>query len=210
MTAGAALRVVPPELVERVQPVSLAFEQRLPVAESLHTLLPGGIQRGSTVAVSGTGATTVALTVLAAPSQADAWAAVVGDGSIGLCAAEEHGVVLHRLVVVDAGPSGGATWATAVAAVVDAFDLVLVELGTGPVSDRDARRLVARAKERGSVLVLVGAGWPGTADVELQVTGSAWEGLGQGDGALRHRRLAVQTRGRRGASRARVGELLVG
>jgi hypothetical protein len=210
VTAGAALRVVPPELVERVQPVSLAFEQRLPVAESLHTLLPGGIQRGSTVAVSGTGATTVALTVLAAPSQADAWAAVVGDGSIGLCAAEEHGVVLHRLVVVDAGPSGGATWATAVAAVVDAFDLVLVELGTGPVSDRDARRLVARAKERGSVLVLVGAGWPGTADVELQVTGSAWEGLGQGDGALRHRRLAVQTRGRRGASRARVGELLVG
>jgi hypothetical protein len=210
VAAGAALRVVPPELVERVQPVSLAFEQRLPVAESLHTLLPGGIQRGSTVAVSGTGATTVALTVLAAPSQADAWAAVVGDGSIGLCAAEEHGVVLHRLVVVDAGPSGGATWATAVAAVVDAFDLVLVELGTGPVSDRDARRLVARAKERGSVLVLVGAGWPGTADVELQVTGSAWEGLGQGDGALRHRRLAVQTGGRRGASRARVGELLVG
>lgn len=212
---SAALRIVPPELAERVRPVSLALEQRLPVDERLQPLLPFGIQRGTTVTLTGSGATTVALTVLAAPLQADAWAAVISDGSLGLGslgmgAAEELGVVLHRLVAVEAGAPTNPSWAPAVAAAVDAFDVVLVDLlGSGAVRDRDARRLAARAKERGSVLVVVGTGWPGVPEVELTVAANEWDGLGAGCGVLARRRLVVEATGRRGAGRPRCAELIL-
>src|SRR6266540_2908005 len=70
-----------------------------------------------------------------------------------------------------------------------------------------ARRLAARARERRSVLLLVGAGWPIPPDLRLAVTASQWEGLGQGDGRLEARKVEVAAAGRGAAVRERRAKL---
>jgi hypothetical protein len=195
-------------LAERVRPVTLAREHRVPVAEPLQPLLPGGgLRRGSLVSVSvvrGTsGATSLALALVAEASAAGAWVAGVGLGSLGLAAAAEMGVALERFVLV-AAPDRG-SWPTVVAALVDGFDLVLVDPARG-MRAADARRLAARTRERGSVLIQLGDA-SASSDVRLQVTRTAWEGLGDGHGHLRVRRVRVETGGRGEASRPRAADL---
>lgn len=125
-------------LVERVRPTTLATDQRLPVLPALEPLVPGGgLRRGSTLSIDGPAATSLALATAAAASQAGAWVAAVGFPSLGLVAAAELGVALGRLVLVaspdtDPGPDNEtAAWAAAVAALVDAFEIVLVRSGMG-------------------------------------------------------------------------------
>jgi hypothetical protein len=88
--------------------------------------------------------------------------------------------------------------------------VVLVAAGPG-VRRRaaDARRLVARVRERGAVLVTVGGDLPGQpGNVQLTVTAARWEGLGEkGSGYLRRRRVSVVASGRGEASRPRRAEL---
>jgi hypothetical protein len=196
-------------LGERVRPVTLAREQRLVVLEPLAPLLAGGgLRRGSVVGVAAAprcgGAGTLALALTAAASAAGSWVAGVGLDSLGLVAAAELGVALERLVLV-AAPERSA-WPTVVAALVDGFDVVLVRPGRG-LRPADARRLVARARERGTVLVAVGATWADGADVRLTVQASTWEGLGEGHGHLRARRVTVGAEGRGEASRPRQVDL---
>jgi hypothetical protein len=202
-----------PELKNLVRPVSLARERTLPVLPALADLLPeGGLRRGSTVAVSGVdprasrseaearpGATSLALALLAGPSQAGSWCAAVGLPSLGLVAAAEVGVALERFPLV-ARP--GDDWPAVVAALVDAVDVVLVGLPRH-VRSGDARRLVARARDRGAVLVTTGGSKALAADVRLSVVASAWEGLGEGHGLLRARRMDVVASGRGAAARER-------
>jgi len=69
-----------------------------------------------------------------------------------------------------------------------------------------ARRLAARARERGAVLVPLDA-WSEAADLRLAVTASAWQGLGQGHGTLRARRVEVVATGRGPAARERRAHL---
>ena len=66
-----------------------------------------------------------------------------------------------------------------------------------------ARRLVARARERRAVLVVVPgrAGWPEPPDLQLRIDDVAWEGVGGGEGHLRRRRMTVTATGRRSAVR---------
>src|SRR5438067_7818070 len=163
------------ELSDQTRPVSLAGERTLPVLPALAGLLPeGGLRRGSTVAVSGDaprasrseaearpGATSLALALLAGPSQAGSWCAAVGLPSLGLVAAAEVGIALERFPLV-ARP--GDEWPAVVAALVDAVDVVLVGLPRH-VRSGDARRLVAKARDRGAVLVTTGASL--AADVRL-------------------------------------------
>jgi hypothetical protein len=181
--------------------VSLAGEHVLPVAPALAPLLPGGaLRRGSSVGVEGAaGATSLALALLAEATATGSWAAAVGVPSIGLAAAAELGVTLGRLVMVaDPGPR---SWATTTATLVDAFDLVLVR-PSGRVRAGDARRLAARARERGAVVVHAGgAPWPEAHDVRLTVESARWEGLGHGHGHLQARRVDVVAGGRRAAGR---------
>jgi len=185
-----------PELKNLARPVSLARERTLPVLPALAGLLPeGGLRRGSTVTVSG--ATSLALALAAGPSQAGSWCAAVGLPSLGLVAAAEVGVVLERFPLV-ARP--GNEWPVVVAALVDAVDVVLVCLPRH-VRSGDARRLVAKARDRGAVLLTTGGEL--TADVRLSVTNCAWEGLGQGHGRLRARRIDVVATGRGAAARER-------
>ena len=190
------------EVAARARPVALAREHVLPVLEPLQPLLPDGLRRGSTVAVGDS--TSLALALLAGPSGNGSWAAAVGVSSLGLAAAAELGVALDRLVVVADPPPE--SWATVVAALVDALDVVLLR-ARRRVSVGDARRLIARARERGAVLVMLGDSWPEAPDVRLSITSAEWKGIGDGYGHLQARRVMIESSGRRAAARTRRVEL---
>ena len=130
-----------------------------------------------------------------------------GSGSLGLVAASELGVSFERLVVVADPGRERAGWASVVAALVDGFDVVLVAADCR-LRAPDARRLVARVRERGAVLVAVGGELPGErSPLRLTVTSSRWEGLGEGWGHLQGRRVTVEAGGRGEAARGRRAEL---
>jgi hypothetical protein len=198
------------ELAERVRPVTLTREQRLPVLPVLERLLPGaGLRRGATVSVGtaagASGATSLALALVARASVDGSWVAAVGLPSLGLVAADELGVALERLVLV-AAPERDA-WGGVVAALVDGFDLVVLHAGRTGVRPADARRLVARARERGAVLLQLGPGWPEGADLTLQITRARWEGLDAGHGHLRARKVRVRRAGRGEAAQPQLLDL---
>jgi hypothetical protein len=186
------------ELAARARPVALAREHVLPVLEPLQPLLPDGLRRGSTVAVGDS--TSLALALVAGASGAGLWTAAVGVSSLGLAAAAELGVALDRFVVVAEPPRDA--WATVLATLVDALDVVLVRC-RHRVKGNDARRLIARARERGAVLVLLGDSWPEAPDLQLSIVHSQWEGIGAGHGHLQARRITIESGGRRAAARAR-------
>lgn len=210
---SAATSAALAELTARVQPEVLAEQRRLPVHPALSTAIPGGLRRGSTLSVDGPAATSLALAAVAEASRDGAWIAAVGFPSLGLLAAAEAGIAIGRFVMVAApetaiGPDDESdAWASAVAALIDAFEVVLVR-AEHRVRPRDGRRLVARARERGSVVVQVGAEhWSEGADVTLEVVHAEWEGLADGHGHLRSRRVTVVGGGRREAARPRRAEL---
>lgn len=194
-------------LAEAVRPVALAREQRLTVLSPLEPLLSGGgLRRGSLVGVQGPTATSLALALAAGASQSGSWVAAVGLPSLGLAAADGLGVALERLVLVAAPPSK--SWATVVASLVDGFDIVLVRASRS-LRAADSRRLTARARERGTVLIALGGSPAGSdaPDVSFEVVRSRWEGLGDGHGHLRARRVTVEVSGRREAARHRRVDL---
>jgi hypothetical protein len=174
----------------------------LPVAPELSGLLPQrGLRRGSTVAVAAGravpagGSTSLLLALLAEASRSGSWCAVVGLPSLGALAAQESGIDLERFALV---PDPGPDWPTVIAALIDGVDVVVTAV-PGRVAPTIADRLVARARQRGSVLMPFGE-WPG-ADVTLQVTASRWEGLSLGRGRLRRREVTILARGRGAAAR---------
>ena len=176
----------------------LADERLLPVLPALRPLLPHqGLRRGTTVAVARSAA--LALALVAGASAAGSWVAAVGLPDLGIVAAAETGIALERLALVPV--PGARAWPTVVAAFLDAVDVVLVRSPAG-LPAAPARRLAARARERGAVLVPLGA-WSEPADLRLAVTSSDWHGLGQGHGSLRARRVEVVASGRGAAARER-------
>lgn len=180
-------------------PVSLAGEQVLEVLPALREVLPAGLTRGSVVRAEGAVATSLALTLAAGPSQAGSWTGVVGLPSLGLQAAAELGVALERLLLVGAPAPG--EWPTVVATLLDGVDVVLAA-PPRTLRPADGRRLAARARERGAVLVLVGQG--AEPEAELVVSAEAsWEGLEPGAGHLRARLVTLVVQGRRAAARPR-------
>jgi hypothetical protein len=224
------------QVAERAAPVTLARERTLPVLEALQPLLPdGALARGSVVGVrGGAGATSLALALAAGASQAGSWTVVLGLPSVGLAAAAELGVALDRLALVALPAHDPTAWAPALAAVVGAVDVVVLD-GRVALRAGEVRRLTARARERGTVVVPVVPGdlavpppaprdrsarparegrgradvpvGPWTTDLTLTAEASAWEGLGGGHGHLRRRRVAVAAEGRGRAARPRRTEL---
>ena len=161
----------------------------LTLAPTAAPVLPAG--------APGNGGTSLLLALLSAASRSGSWCAVVGVPALGVLAAAESGIALDRLALV---PNPGPDWPTVVAALIDGVDVVVTAV-PGTVSAAIASRLVARARQRGSVLVPFGR-WAG-ADVTLQVTQGRWDGLGAGRGRLRRRRVTVMARGRGAATRPR-------
>lgn len=195
-------------LGDRIRPLSLATERVLSVPAALAGLLPeGGLRRGSVVHLDGAGATSLAVALLGEASRSGAWVAAVGLPTLGLAAAAELGLDLERLVLV--APPEPARWGAVAAALVGAFEAVVVQ-PTHRVRAADARRLEARTRERGTVLVQVGGrsdAWPHAVDLHLSVSAATWTGLHDGHGRLRSRRAVVEVQGRRSADRARRTEL---
>ncbi len=186
-------------LAERVRPVAASRTRLLPVLPPIAALLPdGGLRRGSVVRCTGEAASSLAMAVAAGPSAAGSWCATVGTEEMGVLAAAGYGLDLERLVVVRAAPG---EWAVATAVLVDGIDLVVL---APPRRARSAaaRTLVARARERGAVLLVVEERpGPFPAELELVVEAAQWQGLAEGAGRLRSRRVTVVARGRGSAAR---------
>lgn len=187
-----------PVLAELVRPVTLAGDQLLAVPDSLASLFPwGGLQRGWNVGVTGEGSWSLAMAIWAEALGAEGWVAIVGCPDLGLAAASQAGVRLDRVIVVETPPAG--QWATVVAALLEAFDIVAVD-PLVRVGQREARRLSARAREQGAVMFHLDGGrnWPTALDLTLtgRVT-TGWQGIGAGHGHLTKRSFAVDAIGRR-------------
>jgi hypothetical protein len=141
----------------------------------------------------------LALALLAGPSLAGAWTAVVGVDDFGAEAAAEMGVDLRRTVLV---PDPGELWLEATSALVDVVTLVVLRPPV-PVSARAASRVAARLRKRSAALVSWGP-WPG-AEASLSLRASRWSGVEYGHGRLRSRRVVVDVC--RGTAPARSAEL---
>lgn len=190
-----------PRQAAQVRTVAPSGARVLPVPASLAGLLPsGGLDQGTTVVVRGS--TSLTLSLVAEASRTGTWVALVGLSRVGVLAAHQLGLDLEKVVLVPApGPDGPVV----VAALLDGVGLVVV--GDVALSDADRRRLSARARERGAVLLST-ASWPG-AHVVLTAEAEQWEGLGQGHGRLRSRRLRVRGGGRGAAGRGWLAEVVV-
>jgi hypothetical protein len=148
------------------------------------------------------GSTAFLLTLLASATSEGSWAAVVGMPDLGLLAASEIGVALHRLALV---PAPGKALASVVAALLDGVDLVGIAAADlvrdGTKGQAMARRLAARARNRGTVLIPFGAGglWP-AAELRLSATDCRWTGIENGCGYLAGDDTTVTVRGRGSAA----------
>ncbi|WP_020013062.1 hypothetical protein [Promicromonospora sukumoe] len=175
----------------------------LPVHPHLAALLPdGGLRAGTTVLVRGS--TSLLLTLLAEASRDGAWTVLVGYPAAGLAAAADAGCDLARTLVVPLPAGSGVDAPAVLAALIDGMDVVVV----GPevaLLDQDRRRLTARARDRGTVLLPTApsgaaGGWAG-AHVVLEATAGDWAGVDHGVGWLRRRTLRVRRTGRGSAAR---------
>ncbi|GAA4851973.1 hypothetical protein GCM10023201_51080 [Actinomycetospora corticicola] len=193
-----------PEPAPPPEPAHDPEQALLPVPGALAGLLPwGGLRRGSTVSVHGS--TALLLALVARASRAGSWCALVGLPGVGMAAAHEAGLDLARTALV---PRPGPRPSTVVAALVDGVDVVVLG-GASAWRAGDRQRLAARVRQKGAVLVPVGA-WPG-ADVELHASGGTWSGLlGDGAGRLRSRRVHLRCAARGRARDLRSDVLLPG
>ena len=200
--AGPSPRGAQPELEAEPEPARDPERALLPVAGPLTGLLPwGGLRRGSTVSVHGS--TALLLALVAEASRAGSWCALVGLPGVGLAAADEAGLDLGRTALV---PRPGPRPASVVATLVDGLDVVVLG-GASAWRAGDRQRLAARVRQKGAVLIPVGA-WPG-ADAELHATGGTWSGLlGDGAGRLRSRQVHLRCAAR-GRARDRTEDVLL-
>lgn len=201
-------RAVARALAERIRPLVPAGDRRLEVDGPLAPLVDGGVGRGSTVTIEGIGATSLALALAAALSPGR-WCVVVGLDELAPIGALEAGIDPARCAFV--GVDDGDRVAEVLAALVVAIDVVVVDarLSVRPAA---VRRLGARVRERGGVVVVVhpdggsiGASWSG--DVVMAVRAGTWDGPGRGDGHLQSRSVVVDVTGRGRAARPRRHEL---
>lgn len=199
------------ELADRIRPVVLAREAVLPVIGPLQSLLPdAGLIRGSTLTVGGSGATSLALRLIAGPSQAGSWVAIVGLNDLAPVAVFEAGLDSERVAFIEPGCSE--RLAELVAALIGAVDVIVLDARLS-ITASSSRRLASRCRERGSILVVVSpereriTHW--SADRSFLTSAVRWEGLGCGYGHLRSRRLHVEVSGRGRASRRLQHELLL-
>jgi hypothetical protein len=145
----------------------------------------------------------LALALMAGPSRAGGWCAVVGVDDFGVEAAGALGVDLDRTVLV---PEPGDQWLEVTAALVDVATVVVVR-PPGRVAEQVADRLAARLRKRSAALVAQERSpgdWP-RCEVRLTTREPAWSGAGAGHGHLRARRLVVEAQ--RGTAPPRRGAL---
>ena len=115
------------------------------------------------------GARSLPVGIAAAVSAAGGHVAIVGLPDFGLLAAAEMGADLSRLAMV---PQPGSDPVEVAAVLMDGMDLVLLGLAGRRVPATRARAVVARARQRGCTLLIVGGDWQGAAmRMEARVRG---------------------------------------
>ena len=197
-------------------------ERLLPVADELAPLLTQpGLVPGTVLAAHGPGALTLATAFAAEVSRTGGWVTAVGLGRMGISAVAERGASLDRWAFVD---EPGSAAAEVLNALIGSVDVILLA-GRVRLAAAHSRRLRTRLRERGTVVIEVGAsstagarggGASNTAgargggasnpagafspDVTMTVERAAWTGLGHGHGRLRERRAEVVAAGRGAAS----------
>lgn len=196
-------------VVSRVLPASIANQVRtgaqlsgdmvvrgalgrglLPVAPEIASLFPGGaLERGRIYCCTGDASLSLLFALIASATQEGSWCALVDMEHAGLQSAREHGVALHRMLCVSSG--GARSWPLVVGALVDGVDIVAVSSPTCRVSD--ARRLAARVKASGAVLVVLGRAGELGADAVLRAHTVSW----RFDLHAHARSVEVSTSGRR-------------
>lgn len=175
----------------------------LPAPPAIARLLPDrGLRVGGAYALDRSGALLTAL--LAAPSAAGAWCAVVGIPEFGVEAARDAGVDLARLAVV---PDPGDRWLAVVGALAEAIGVVAVR-PAGRIGDAEAARLAARLRERQTVLLVQGT-WP-LVEARLGIERREWSGIGDGHGLLEQCRAGVVVASRRSGALRRGTIVLAG
>jgi hypothetical protein len=196
MSSQAALRIT--EIASELgisTARQLSKKEFLPVTKALHEIFPQGIRRGSTVSVD---STSLMLLLLSAATQAGSWAAVAGFPSVGVVAAKELGVDLRRCAFIPYFAQNST--AKVIAALVDSVDFVVVHRAND-MQVADARRLIARARERKCVLVLSKTSWQNITPVTLKISSTSWERAANGRGRLRGKWVDVTASGRGAMSR---------
>jgi len=123
---------------------------------------------------------------------------MIGMPHVGVVAASRRGIELARLALI---PHPGAQAPAVAGACIDGMDVVVAGERLA-LSHADRRRLAARARERGGVIISAGP-WQG-AHVTFTVEGARWGGLGAGDGRLRTREMTVAVNSRAGGQARRV------
>jgi hypothetical protein len=174
--------------VNRMQ--GAAISRQLPLLPGLAEVV--SLQTGMVTSLDSPG---LAMSLMAGPSQAGEWTAVVGMPEFGFDAALAFGIDLGRCIVV---PEPGEHWLSVTAGLVEVATLVLVRPPV-PVSDQQAARMLARLRQKDAALLvetgLLGdRAWP-RPQRRLTVTDNRWSGLGRGHGHLQSRRVTVRSRG---------------
>ena len=171
----------------------------IPTHPSLAPLLPGGgLKQGSTYSIERSA--TLIMALLAAPSAAGSWCAVVGVPEFGVEAASRFGINLDRLVLV---PRPGDHWLNVTAAIADVMGVVV----TRPpqrATDSSIQRLSARLRQRGATMLVLGS-WP-SSEAMMSLSASRWHGIGSGHGHLSAREVTVTVTSR-SAARPRSARL---
>lgn len=176
-------------------------EGTYPLLPAFSPLLPYGLRAGAVYSVEAP--LSVAMALLAGPSEQGHWCGVAGVPDFGAEAAAGFGISLERTILV---PDPGDRWLVTVSALADVLPLLLVN-PPARASAGDASRLSSRLRERGSTLLMLGS-WS-QAEGVLSVKGSRWDGLGDGHGHLRSRPvdLVWSQRGTRRTARADLAAL---
>jgi hypothetical protein len=161
----------------------------LVVTEALQPLFAGaGFERGHIYAIAGEAPLSLLFALAARATTEGSWLALVNLQRAGLLSAHEHGVALQRTVCVDCESR---ELSAVMGALVDGFDLVAVSSPTCSVGE--ARRITARAKSQGSVLLVVGNPGAFEVDATLRASTVSW----QFDTYASARTVTVEARGRR-------------
>lgn len=184
------------------------LREGVPVLPALRGVLPGGLRPGSSVGLSGPGAASLGLALVAGvsrhggPDGTGGWCAIVGVPDFGVAAAAAMGAVPERLLLVDAP---GDRWPDVVAALAEAVDLILLDPRDHPAAPA-VRRLSALARKHGCVLALTGPhapAWPSTR-LRLHLEALTWHGLADGHGRLTARQADLVAQDHGPARRTRL------
>jgi hypothetical protein len=138
-----------PSISSLLQATAYQTSTQLPLkAEYAALVSKGGLATGAVTMVSGSGSYTAVIEMLSVTSKAGFAIAFVGLRDLGVVALAQAGWDLSRVVLVD----DGAETTQVIALLVAAFNVVVFDVA---IVDRHWHRLVARARERRSALVVI-------------------------------------------------------